>query len=29
MSLFEWHGWASIRGNFTVNDDEDAEREES
>jgi hypothetical protein len=26
--MFEWHGWASIRGNFTVDDDEDAERED-
>jgi len=27
-TMFEWHGWASIRGNFTVDDDEDAERED-
>ena len=26
--MFEWHGWAVIRGNFTVDDDEDAERED-
>jgi len=26
--MFEWHGWASIRGNFTVDDDEGAERED-
>jgi hypothetical protein len=25
--MFEWHGWASIRENFTVDDDEDAERQ--
>lgn len=26
--MFEWHGWASIRGNFTVNDDGVSERED-
>jgi hypothetical protein len=26
--MFEWHGWASIRGNFTANDEADAERED-
>ena len=26
--MFEWHGWASIVGNFTVADDEAAERED-
>jgi immunity protein 7 of polymorphic toxin system len=26
--MFEWHGWASIHGNFTVDDDADAERED-
>jgi immunity protein 7 of polymorphic toxin system len=27
--MFEWHGWASIVGSSTVNDDEDAERDDS
>ncbi len=26
--MFEWHGWASIVGNFTVADDRNAERED-
>jgi hypothetical protein len=26
--MFEWHGWAVIRGNFSVDDDEDAEQED-
>jgi hypothetical protein len=26
-AMFEWHGWATILGNFTVADDQDADRE--